>query len=126
MRGKEKHGLQHEAMLEVLRALPPGSMLGSGFVYVELGAGKGGLSAAIGQAAPGAAFVLLDWAKPVAAHDAVLRERHSTIRYKIDLRHLWLRGVPGLWGGGRQGVVFWRFSGLEATDHLRAEGRGRG
>ncbi|EOD38131.1 hypothetical protein EMIHUDRAFT_200603 [Emiliania huxleyi CCMP1516] len=114
---REKHGLQHEAMLEVLRALPPGSMLGSGFVYVELGAGKGGLSAAIGQAAPGAAFVLLDWAKPVAAHDAVLRERHSTIRYKIDLRHLWLRGGSG---GRRRVAVAKHLCGAATDFALRA------
>ena len=42
-------------------------------------------------------FVLIDWAKPQASADKLLRSRGVTVcRYKIDLRHLWLPGVAEL------------------------------
>ena len=104
-RGKraEKHHQQHEAMVRALRVLRQGngadggSTGGTPEVIVELGAGKGGLSAALSEHSPSSSFVLIDWSKPHAAVDPGLRDRGvGCVRYKIDLRHVWLRGVPEL------------------------------
>ena len=94
-RKTEKHGKQHAAMLQVLSSR---GQLDDGCTYIELGAGKGGLSLAVSEAASRASYVLVDWAKPQNSVDASLRERGvRCARYKIDLRHFWMRGVPELW-----------------------------
>ena len=111
-RGKkaEKHGTQHQALVRVLQELKTGgaakSILDCTAAFVELGCGKGGLSGAISERAPAASFVLVDWNKPAASVDLGLRERGvPCARYKIDLRHLWLRGVPELWPATSNGLV---------------------
>ena len=96
----EKHAAQHAAMVAVLRTLGGGRLLDTlpPARVIELGAGKGGLAGAISAAAPQASIVLVDWSKPHQSVDSVLRERGvRCARYKMDLRHLWIRGVPELW-----------------------------
>ena len=93
-RKKAKHGTQHAAMLHVIRTLSASEEC----AYVELGAGKAGLSQALSEAQPRATYVLVDWAKPQNSADSSMRDRGVRIvRYKLDLRHFWMRGVPELW-----------------------------
>ena len=95
-RGKkaEKHAMQHRGMLRELRTLCKGD---ESTVFVELGAGNGGLTSAVCEWATTSSFILVDWAKPQKAFDAALRGRGlSLARYKLDLRHFWMRGVPEL------------------------------
>eukprot|EP00900_Chrysochromulina_parva_P004114 jgi/Chrpa1/13703/Chrysochromulina_OHIO_Genome00020858-RA len=70
-RKKAKHGTQHAAMLHVIRTLSASEEC----AYVELGAGKAGLSQALSEAQPRATYVLVDWAKPQNSADSSMRDR---------------------------------------------------
>ena len=90
-----KHRTQN---LAIVRALEQQGLLAKAGVYIEFGAGKGLLSSVVSEATPSASFVLLDWSKPQAAADKEMAERGiNCARYKLDLRHLWLRGIPEVW-----------------------------
>lgn len=95
-RGKraEKHQMQHDGMVQVVQMLCNDR---PDLSFVELGAGNGGLSYAVSSWAPRALYILIDWLKPQSACDALLRDRGIRFRrYKIDLRHFSMTGLPEL------------------------------
>ena len=78
---------------------------------------------------PAARFVLFDWSKPSSSVDAGLRERGlACSRYKIDLRHLWLRGVPEIvWPASAQAAASAQAEASAQGQHAgKHEGRRRG
>lgn len=98
-RGKtaQKHAVQHFCLLQVLLRSVTSREDAVTRAVIELGAGKGGLSAAISEIDPASSYVLVDWSKPHGSVDTSLRERGVGVtRYKIDLAHLVLRGVAEL------------------------------
>ena len=96
-----------------VRALPeatPGALaaLCSGTVFLELGAGRGGLTRTLAGVLSRPSLVLVDRASVGSKADTSLRREgaaDSFTRVHIDLAHLYLRGVAQLWGGEHTGIT---------------------
>ena len=101
----QKHSAQQAAIAKVMRRL---GLLDCPAVLTELGAGRGGLSAAIANAATAPIrAILVDRTRPHGRADLALgvgsanspansaENAPSSTRIKIDLRHLALHAVPG-------------------------------
>ncbi|KAL1512375.1 hypothetical protein AB1Y20_005633 [Prymnesium parvum] len=134
--GAEKHRVQNEA---IVRAMGRVGAVRARAVHMEVGAGKGKLAAVVSEACPLARYVLVDWAKPHGAADKEMEARGVAVRrYKLDLRHLWLRGLSewgedegegeggedeGGGGGEREGGGE---GGVDAHGETGGEGKGGG
>ena len=80
----------------------------SGALYVELGAGRGVLGHSVSSVAPNAKLVLVERAGQRHKADTQLRAEGSSnfTRLRTDIRHVLLRGLPGLGeGSGCRRVV---------------------
>jgi len=95
-----KHGSQNAAIASTVQAL--GLLGAQSSILLELGAGKGGLSAAIVDASPAPGLlrvVLVDRMKPRRSFDIQIRDKTAALsRIKIDLRHLLLMKMPEMYG----------------------------
>lgn len=91
-----KHGTQNAAVARRLRDL--GLLSRDPLLLLDLGAGRGGLSAAIVEASPapsGMRVLLFDRMKPRGCLDTHMAGRGAGVRrIKIDLRHLQMRQLP--------------------------------
>jgi len=95
---KDRHSQQEQRICAEMEKASLLSSTTSGVMYIELGAGRGGLGYAVQQHAPLSSLVLVERCGIGKKKDKNLRVQEAEgrfVRARMDIRHCLLSGLPG-------------------------------